>query len=118
MIRIVLPYPPSLWDMYVGWGKQRRLSPVYAKWRDDAGMFLKGRHKDPIAVPFNAAIALKRPNKRQDLDNRAKPIFDALQHHGIIKNDNLLERLTMQWDHGMKDECVVLLIPSEGALAA
>jgi len=118
MIRIVLPYPPSLWDMYVGWGKTRRLSPEYAKWRAGAGHFIRGRNEKPISIPFTASIALKRPNRRQDLDNRAKPIFDALQHYGIIKNDNLLERFTMTWDAGMKDECVVLIMPAEEALAA
>lgn len=117
-IRIVMPYPPSLWDMYVGWGKTRRLSPEYAKWREDVGHFIRGRNEAPISIPFSAAIALKRPNKRQDIDNRSKPIFDALQHYGIIKNDNLVERFTMQWDHGMKDECVVLIMPSVEALAA
>lgn len=117
-IRIILPYPPSIWDMYEGWGKDRHLSPAYATWREAAGYFIRGRNENPISVPFTAAIALKRPNKRQDLDNRAKPIFDALQHYGIIKNDNLLERFTMQWDHGMKDECIVLIMPSVEALAA
>lgn len=117
-LRIVLPYPPSIWDMYEGWGKTRHLSPEYAKWRADAGHFIRGRNERPISIPFSAAICLKRPNKRQDLDNRAKPIFDALQHYGIIKNDNLVERFTMQWDHGMTDECVVMLMPSVEALAA
>lgn len=117
-IRIVLPYPPSVWDMYVGWGKKRRLSPEYAKWRDDAGHFIRGKGKEPISIPFYAAIALRRPNKRQDIDNRAKPIFDALQHYGIIRNDNLIERFSMTWDHGMKDECVVLIVPGAETLAA
>lgn len=117
MIRLALPYPPSVWDMYVGWGKTRRISPEYEKWLRDAGYFIRGI-KEPIAVPFALSVALKRPNKRQDIDNRAKPLLDALQHYGVIKNDNLCERLTMQWDHGMKDECVVLVIPCEEALAA
>ena len=116
--RIVLPYPPSIWEMYEGWGRSRHLSKTYAKWREDAGYFIRGRNEKPISVPFSASIALKRPNRRQDLDNRAKPIFDALQHYGVIKNDNLLERLTMHWDAGLDDECVVLIQPAEESLAA
>ncbi|WP_244560105.1 RusA family crossover junction endodeoxyribonuclease [Ensifer aridi] len=38
---------------------------------------------------------LRRQNMRQDLDNRSKAILDCLQHYGVIKNDNLYERLTM-----------------------
>ena len=60
VIRISLPFPPSIWEMYEGWGDKRHLSPAYAKWRDDAGHFIKGRHKNPLAVPFTCAIALRR----------------------------------------------------------
>jgi crossover junction endodeoxyribonuclease RusA len=118
MIRIALPYPPSVWDIYVGWGKTRRLSSEYAKWRDDAGSFIRGKNEAPVSVPFVIHVALKRPNKRQDIDNRMKPILDCLQHYGVIKNDNLCERLTMTWDAGLEDECVVLVMPFEAAEAA
>lgn len=118
MIRLSLPYPPSAWDLYTGWGKTRRLSDEYRKWREDCGHFIRGRNEHPINVPFSCFIALKRPNKRQDLDNRSKAILDALQHYGVIKNDNLLERLTMQWDAGLDAECVVIVQPAEEAMAA
>lgn len=117
MIRLELPYPPSGWDLYTGWGKTRRLSSEYAKWRNDAGYFI--RHKQPaISVPFSISIALKRPHKRQDIDNRSKAILDCLQHYGVIKNDNLCERLTMVWDQEMSAECVVVIQAAEEALAA
>lgn len=118
MIRLTLPYPPSAWDLYAGWGKTRRLSSEYKKWREDCGYFIRKAAGTPISVPFTCSIALKRPNKRQDIDNRSKAILDALQHYGVIKNDNLCERLTMAWDAGMKDECVVMVIPCEEHLAA
>ena len=117
-IRLSLPYPPSAWDLYTGWGKTRRLSDEYRKWRDDAGWYIRGRNEPPLSVPFALSIALKRPNKRQDLDNRSKAVLDCLQHYGVIKNDNLCERVTATWDHGMTEECVVLVIPAEEALAA
>lgn len=117
MIRLSLPYPPSVWDMYHGWGKTRRLSSEYAKWREDCGYYIN-RAGGSLTVPFVADIALRRPNKRHDIDNRAKPILDALQHYGIIKNDNQCERLTMVWDQGMKDECVVIIQEYTEAMAA
>ena len=85
MIRIVLPYPPSIWEMYEGWGKSRHLSPVYAKWRNDAGQFMKGRHQNQIAVPFNAAIdtlsaARDRAARVAGIDRSyAKRIWDRWQ---------------------------------------
>lgn len=115
-LRFVLPYPPSIWDMYVGWGKTRRHSPEYDKWRRDAGYFIKAP-KQPISKPFVISIGLKRPNRRQDVDNRGKPILDALQHYGVIKNDNLCESMTVRWTTG-PDECVVLLQEKVEDLAA
>jgi len=117
MIRIALPYPPSAWDLYEGWGKTRRLSRSYAKWREDAGYFIK-RPEAAISVPFSLHIALRRPNKRHDIDNRSKAVLDVLQHYGVIKNDNLCERLTMAWDAGLDAECVVLLQMAEEGIAA
>jgi crossover junction endodeoxyribonuclease RusA len=118
MIRIELPMlPPSIWEMYVGWGQRRRLSPSYAKWRADAGYFIK-RPEKPLAIPFTASVCLRRPNKRVDIDNRIKPVLDALQHYGVISDDKLCERITAQWDHGIKAGCVVLIMPFSEALAA
>lgn len=114
LIRIELPYPPSIWDMYVGWGKTRRLSPEYAAWRNGAGHFINRAKKPgaPILVPFVASIGLARPNKRQDVDNRIKPVLDALQHFGVIKNDNLCERASAEWTAGPA-ECVVIITEAQ-----
>ena len=118
MMRFHLPYPPSAWDLYQGWGKTRRLSPEYKRWREGAGWFLKPIPDAPIAVPFSIAIALRRQNSRQDLDNRSKAVLDALQHYRIIANDSLCERLSMHWAADIPAECVVILQVAEEALAA
>lgn len=117
MMRFQLPYPPSVWDLYEGWGKSRSLSREYRKWRDDAGYFIKAPAKQ-ITVPFSIAIALKRQNTRQDIDNRSKAVLDVLEHYGVIKNDNLCERLSMHWDADLPAECVVIVQPSEEGLSS
>lgn len=117
MIRISLPYPPSGWDLYTGWAKTRRRSSSYEKWLTDAGYFIRAP-KIPISVPFSISIALRRQNVRQDLDNRSKAVLDCLQHYGVIKNDNLCERLSMHWDEDLPSECVVILQTAEEAMAA
>lgn len=115
-LKFHLPYPPSVWDLYQGWGKTRRLAKSYEKWRRDAGYFIKAPEL-PVSVPFSIYIALKRQNKRQDIDNRAKAVVDCLQHYKVIKNDNLCERLTMCWDDNLPAECVVILQASEEGMA-
>ncbi|MDW9415171.1 RusA family crossover junction endodeoxyribonuclease [Sinorhizobium meliloti] len=117
MIKLHLPYPPSGWDLYSGWGKTRSLSPTYKKWRNDAGYFIK-TPKQTIDQPFALHVALRRQNMRQDIDNRSKAILDCLQHYGIIKNDNLCERLTMCWDSDLPAECVVIIQVCEEGMAA
>lgn len=117
MIRYQLPYPPSGWELYRGWGATRSLSSTYKKWRKDAGYFIKAPQK-PIDVPFSIAIALRRQNMRQDIDNRSKAVLDCLQHYGVIKNDNLCERLSMHWQEDLPAECVVILQIAEEGLAA
>jgi crossover junction endodeoxyribonuclease RusA len=69
-------------------------------------------------VPFSISIALRRQNLRQDIDNRSKAILDCLQHYGVIKNDNLCERLSMHWDADLPAECIVILQVAEEAIAA
>lgn len=117
MIRVALPFPPSVWDIYEGHGKSKHRTSAYNKWRSDCGYFLNA-NKQAIDGPFSLSVALKRPNKRMDLDNRAKAILDVLQHYGVIKNDSLCERFSMHWDVGLKDDCVVILQPFEQGLAA
>lgn len=112
MFRFHLPYPPSGWELYSGWGKTRRLSTTYKKWRADAGYFIKAP-KQAISAPFSLHIALKRQNLRQDIDNRSKAVLDCLQHYGVIKNDNLCERLTMIWSEEIPADCVVLVQTAE-----
>jgi crossover junction endodeoxyribonuclease RusA len=115
MIRLELPFPPSVWDMYEGWGKRRHLSDSYAKWRQDAGWFIRGV-REPLSGPVSVHIALKRPRANADLDNRAKCVIDALQHYQVFKNDKQVERLTMQWHPGPA-ECVVIVQPAEEGMA-
>ncbi len=116
MLRFVIPTPPSVWSLYAGAGKNRHRTASYEKWRNDAGWMVK-RPQEPISVPVSVHIAIKRPSKRNDLDNGCKAVLDLLQHYQIIKNDNLVERLTMCWHDG-KEECVVLVQPAEEGLAA
>ena len=118
MTRFHLPYPPSVWSLYEGWGDKRHRSSNYKRWLNDAGWFIKPVPPKPIAVPFSLSIALRRQDIRSDIDNRAKAVLDALQHYGVIKNDNLCERLSMHWGENLPAECVVILQIAEEALAA
>lgn len=107
---IYLTSPPSVWKLYQGWGQKRHLSPAYKKWRDANGYLVQpSQRNNPIVDPFTCHIKLRRQNTRSDLDNYAKACLDFMQHHGVIKNDNLLETLYMEWaDDLLSDwDCVI-----------
>lgn len=119
MIRISLPFPPSVNNLYCNAGKRGRYkSPGYMAWCAEASIGIKDAHRQGIKA-YHLAICLKRPDRRQrDLGNYEKAISDLLVSHGVIADDSGCERLSMQWDHGMKEACVVLVMPAEEALAA
>ncbi|YP_010115350.1 holliday junction resolvase RusA-like protein [Sinorhizobium phage PBC5] len=104
-LRVPLPMPPSVWDLYEGWAQTRRLSKTYKKWRTDAGYFIKPPPA-PISRPFDIVIAMERPHGLMDVDNRIKPVLDCLQHYKVIKNDNLCESMSIRWQADLGHECI------------
>jgi crossover junction endodeoxyribonuclease RusA len=120
MIRLSLPFPVSLNAAYANGGNKRgrHKTARYLAWEQLASIAIKDSHRLGIEV-YSLAICLKRPDKRRrDLANLEKCVSDLLVSHGVIADDSGCERLTMQWDHGMKEECVVLVMPAEEAMAA
>ena len=118
MIRLSLPFPPSVNNLFANGKRGRYKTPAYMAWCAEASIGIKDSHRQQIAA-YSIAICLRRPDKRQrDLGNYEKAISDLLVSHGVIADDSGCERLTMSWDHGQKDACVVLVMPAEEALAA
>lgn len=118
MIRIELPFPPSVNNLYANAGRKRIMTPRYKAWFSLASTAIKGSHRQGVG-PYALAIALKRPDKRRrDLGNLEKAISDLLVEHGVVKDDSLCERITLQWDHGIKADCVVIVVPCAEAMAS
>lgn len=117
-IRLSLPFPPSSNNLFANAGKRRIRTPQYDAWFALASTRVKESHRRGIG-PYCLAICAKRPDKRRrDLGNLEKAVSDLLVAHGIVKDDSLAERITLVWDQGMTEECVVLVIPAEESLAA
>lgn len=117
MIRIELPFPPSLNNLFANGRKGRFRTPAYDAWFALASTAVKDSHRQRIG-PYSLHIALRRPDKRRrDLGNLEKGISDLLVAHGIVKDDCLAERITLQWDADLPADCVVLVQPFEGGAA-
>lgn len=118
MIRIELPFPPSVNNLYINAGKRRVMSARYKAWFALACVSVKDTHRQNIG-PYALNICVKRPDKRRrDLGNLEKAVSDLLVECGVIRDDSLCERITLQWDAGIQAECVVIVIPCPEAIAA
>lgn len=120
MIRIVLPFPPSVNAAYANGGNKRgrHKTAAYKAWEQLAGLGIKDSHRQSLG-PYSIAIALRPPNKRaRDIDNFVKCVSDLLVAHGVVKDDQYCRRLSMCWNESMEHECVVIVQPAEEELAA
>lgn len=120
MTRIELPFPPSINAAFANGGNRRgrHKTSEYKAWEQLASLYIKDSHRVGYG-PYSLSIALKRPDRRRrDLGNLEKCLSDFLVAHGVVKDDSLCERLTLQWDDGLPAECVVIVQAWEGALAA
>lgn len=120
MIKLELPFPPSVNSAYGNGGNKRgrHKTKTYTDWEKLASAVVKDKHRQKLG-PYSLQICLKKPNRKdRDLDNYVKVVSDFLVMHGVVKDDCMCERLTMAWDAGLNAGCVVIVQPFEESLAA
>lgn len=121
MIRIELPFPPSVNSAYANGGNKRgrHKTKPYLDWEKLAGARVKDSHRVGLRC-YSLAICLRRPDLRRsrDLGNYEKVLSDLLVAHGVVADDSECERITIQWDAGLTAECVVIVQPFEQGMAA
>ena len=83
-------------------------SKPYRAWIEEAGKVLQAQRPEP--VPGRVEVGLEVPRAAGDIDNRAKPILDLLEAHGIIDNDRNVECLAIKWADGV-DHVLVWVRP-------
>lgn len=102
MVNIFLPYPPSVNKLW-GYGKGRVYKSVsYKAWLTEAHVaWLQQRCKFSvrrIEGPYLLRLEATPPDKRhRDIGNLEKSVSDFLQAAGIIQNDRLARRITVEW---------------------
>lgn len=83
---VVLPMPPSLNNIYATVGRRRVKVQSYSDWRDVCAWVIAGGNRHHIGGAV--AIQIELPMKmRGDIDNRVKPILDALVASKRIDDD-------------------------------
>lgn len=100
---LTVPYPPSVNSLWrAGRGRVYR-SKKYVDWQDLCFLELsKQECPKTFTVPVSVELSVGRPdNRKRDLDNLIKPVFDILQKAEILEDDSLVHRILSFWstDH-------------------
>lgn len=104
-LMLELPFPPSVnhYWRHVVFGK--RVATIISKKGREYSAAVAGDvlYQDAalhITDPVEVDILLHAPNnRRRDLDNHAKAIFDAIVKAGVIADDSQVRVLHMAWSH-------------------
>lgn len=100
-----LPFPVGVNNMYPTNRAGRRFtSDDYKAWKSAAQTRLLEQHglnHPRIKGPFSIDIILMRRDRRKtDLDGRIKAILDFLTQSGVIEDDSLAQRISIEWHDG------------------
>jgi Holliday junction resolvase RusA-like endonuclease len=98
-VSINLPPPVSVNDL---WKPGRRgdhvtiiRSPKYNAWFSEAGYMLNSQRPGMVEGPYALTIKVTAASKI-DLGNVEKAVSDLLQAHGVIENDRLAQKITIE----------------------
>ena len=109
-----LPFPPTVNHMFVNAGKRRFRGKAYVAFCGLVANIVE-REKIPAMGPQRLAIAiwLHAPNRRKvDVDNRVKPVLDALQRAGVYDDDEQVDELHVyRGDIAKLGYCTVNIAP-------
>jgi crossover junction endodeoxyribonuclease RusA len=109
-VRIALPWPPSVNNLYLNAGHKRVRSPRYRKWQEEAGWRLQAARPRHFDGPVEIVIDLCPPdNRRTDADNRNKALLDLLVTHQVIPGDDrrYVRSVTARFTENQVHSCVV-----------
>ncbi len=105
-MKLTLPFPPSV-NTY--WRAPNRgplagrhlISAAGRKYQSDACAAIieqLRRLPKPSTTPAAVAIILFPPDqRRRDLDNYNKALFDALTHAGVWEDDSQVKKMLVEW---------------------
>ncbi len=109
MIRYSLPYPPTVNNLFFNVRHGRVKTDAYRAWLENAGHAINVQGKKRICGPVSLSIGLVRPDKRKrDLSNTIKSVEDLLVSMGVIEDDSLVQKLSVQWVSG-DAPCTVII---------
>ncbi|MCO8122541.1 RusA family crossover junction endodeoxyribonuclease [Stieleria sp. TO1_6] len=97
MLKLKLPYPPSINHYWRHVGPRVLISRKGRDYRTAVGAYLKNKNVEPLEGPLVVDIELHLPDRRKrDIDNVLKAVLDALQWGGAFLDDSQIVRLAIE----------------------
>lgn len=94
MIRLILPFPPSVNRYWRHVGRRTLISREGRQFRERVCTALARRGLQALSCDLAVAVQLYPPDRRRrDADNYFKAALDALEHAGIYENDSQIAHL-------------------------
>ena len=96
-MQLELPFPPSVNHYYRIWRGHAVISGEGRAYRETVCAILAGRGVRPLTGPIRMRIEVFPPdNRRRDLDNLQKSLWDSLQHGGAYHDDSQVVRYEVE----------------------
>ena len=103
-----LPFPPSSNTYYRQWRGRMLLSRRGREYRQEVADIVNG---DRIEGRLAVYILLEPPTRRKfDIDNRIKPLLDALQYAKLFDDDEQVDEIKISRGDIVKDGRVLLQV--------
>ena len=97
MIELELPFPPSVNHYYRRVGPRTLISREGRAYRERVAFLLTILGVRPVRGPIHMRIDVYPPdNRRRDLDNLQKSLWDSLQHGGAYHDDSQVVRFEVE----------------------
>jgi len=97
MVRLTLPWPPSVNHYWGRRGKRTFVTARGKRFRKAVGYAVLAAKSPHFAGPCELRITAYPPDRRRrDLDNITKALFDALEHAGVFDDDALVTRYSVE----------------------
>lgn len=112
ILRIELPYPPSVNHYYIRAKSGVILGAKGRQYRRDVNLLcVKYRGHITADMRISLVVNVYPPDKRKrDLDNLMKAVGDSLQYAGVYPDDNQIDILTIIRRDIVKDGCVKIWV--------
>lgn len=97
MMKVELPYPPSVNHYYRRVGPRTLISREGRRFRERVCAILAATSFRPFVGRLDVRVIVHPPDRRRrDIDNVQKALLDALEHAGVYQNDDQIVKLAIE----------------------